>query len=532
MMHRFGSLSPSCLFAAMAIFGYSDTADGSPREPVDLDRIEVRDGRGTPAADPAITRERERLRNIAGGTNLIELDSVGRRANLRDALEYQPGIVVQDFFGGLDQPRLNIRGSGIQSNPVNRGVQLLQDGLPLNEADGSFVIGLMELRNAAFISARRGANAVTPAATTLGGELDLYSQTGAEPGGQWHLEAGSFGRRAGYLAYGQSEAAHDWHASVSADAYQGYRHHSDGHRRSLQYNFGWHPGDRLINRTWLSWTELFFHIPSVVPKARVYSDPRGVLGDQATPQDRLLNVYRRDPRRAARQWRVANRTEWSRGAGQHTLGLWWQSVDDLFNNTTVHNVSDGATGGLQYDWLHTREHWDYRLAAAYTGGEISRDFFANNPLNGTRLQRFGHYALHASSLDLMASVEWRPAVDWQLQAGARWSQVQRDARDPSAGISLNQDYVHASPRLGVIWQNSAQWRLFGNLSRSHEVPSWWEIVNAEASPAQPARARSYLQRLRVQRADTVELGGDGQWDGAPTVRNGHWPFIAAGLPTS
>lgn len=517
MMHRFDWLSPPCLFAALTACACPAAAEAAQREPVELDRIEVRNGRRTPAAGLRITQERDRLRNVAGGSNLIELDPVGRRASLRDALDYQPGIIVQDFFGGLDQPRLNIRGSGIQSNPVSRGVQLLQDGLPLNEADGSFVIGLIELRNAAFISARRGANAVTPAATTLGGEIDLHSQTGADAGGQWHAEAGSFGRHAGYVAYGQSEAAHDWRASVSADAYQGYRHHSDGRRRSFQYNFGWHPGDQFRNRTWLSWTELFFHIPSVVPKQRVYSDPRGVLGDQATPQDRLLNVYRRDPRRATRQWRIANRTEWSNGAKQQTLGLWWQTVDDLFNNTTVHNVSDGATGGLQYDWLHPREHWDYRLAAAYTGGEITRDFYANNPLNGTRLQRFGHYSLQASSLDLMASVEWRPAISWQLQAGTRWSQVQRDARDRSTGIRLNQDYAHGSPRLGVIWQRNAQWRLFGNLSRSQEVPSWWEIVNAEVSPAQPARARSFLQRLRVQRADTLELGGDGLLEGAKST---------------
>ena len=98
-------------------------------------------------ARKTLEQERKQLAHVPGGTNLAE-------------------------------PRLGIRGSGIQSNPVNRGVLLLQDGLPLNEADGSFIIGLVEPRNAALISARRGANATTPGATTLGGRLTLSRSPG------------------------------------------------------------------------------------------------------------------------------------------------------------------------------------------------------------------------------------------------------------------------------------------------------------------------------------------------------------------
>src|SRR5690606_30203719 len=85
------------------------------------------DAQGSPL-QPGPAAEQARLDTVAGGTNLIEPQKESRLATLNDALNYQPGIVVQEFFGGLDQPRLNIRGSGIQSNPVNRGVLLLQDG--------------------------------------------------------------------------------------------------------------------------------------------------------------------------------------------------------------------------------------------------------------------------------------------------------------------------------------------------------------------------------------------------------------------
>ena len=168
---------------------------------------------------PSAQRERQRLEQLPGGTNLIQPQQAARLATLRDALDYQPGIVLQDFFGATDQPRLSIRGSGIQSNPVNRGVVLLQDGLPLNEADGSFVIGTLEPRNAALVSARRGANTLTPSATTLGGELDFQSLTGADEQGVVRAEVGSFGRKALQGALGLVGQQWDGRVSVSSDRF-------------------------------------------------------------------------------------------------------------------------------------------------------------------------------------------------------------------------------------------------------------------------------------------------------------------------
>lgn len=500
------------LAGGQALAGGDAAATGAV-DAVDLDRIVVLGRSGETPVAPTVADERERLDRVPGGTNLVDLRQAGRQATLRDALEHQPGIVLQEFFGGVDQPRLNIRGSGIQSNPVNRGVLLLQDGLPLNDADGSFVIGLVEQRNAAFISARRGANALSPGATTLGGELDFYSLNGADEGGRLRLEAGSDGRYGGQLAVGGSSDRADWWFGSSHDRYDGYRRHSDGKRSALHFNTGWNAGDSFSNRTWLSWTDLFFHIPNVVPKDRIHSDPRGVMGDGDTPQDRLLDVYRRNPLRDTRQWRVANRSEWGSGPLEQSLGLWWQRTDDLFKNPTTHNVIDTDTGGAQYEVAGGAGRFDYRLAGSYTGSDGRRDYYANNPQDGTRLQRFGHYDAHASSLDVLASFGWKAGEDWRLVAEGKWSRVRRDARDLANGGGLDQAWTHASPRIGALWQARDDLRLFANLSRSNEAPTWWEIISAEVPAANPAGARAELVRLRVQTADTFEVGGSGRIGG-------------------
>ena len=258
---------PGCLAVWAVMAQVAMAQDASPLKP-ELPAVTVqssRDGAPVPMVD-GVDAERARLARVPGGTNLVEPQQQNRLATLRDALDYQPGIVIQDFFGGTDQPRLSIRGSGIQSNPVNRGVLLLQDGLPLNEADGSFIIGFLEPRNAALVSARRGANALTPGATTLGGELDFVSLTGAQERGRVRAETGSYGRQALQAAVGGVGERFDSRISASSDRFDGYRHHSASSRDSVQANLGFQGDGSFENRTYLSWTDLSFQIPSVDPK--------------------------------------------------------------------------------------------------------------------------------------------------------------------------------------------------------------------------------------------------------------------------
>ena len=100
---------------------------------------------------PTVAQALNEQRLIAGSTSLVQMSSLRQRlSTLKDALAMQPGVIIQEFFGLNDQPRLNIRGSGIQSNPQRRGVYLLQDGIPVNFADGSYIIGVMDPMTAHF----------------------------------------------------------------------------------------------------------------------------------------------------------------------------------------------------------------------------------------------------------------------------------------------------------------------------------------------------------------------------------------------
>lgn len=478
-------------------------------------RVRGRSGAPVPLRTEAAAA-RAQLERVAGGTNLALPQEEGRLATLRDALDHQPGVVIQDFFGGPDQPRLNIRGSGIQSNPMNRGVLLLQDGLRLNEADGSFVIGLLEPRDAAWVGVRRGANAGHPGATTLGGELDFASLTAFDEQARLRLEAGSFGRRAAQVAAGTAGEQVDVRGFASVDRFDGYRHHSASRRDALRASLGFQgPGD-FQNRTTLAWTDLSFQIPTVVPKARVSSDPRGIMGDGNTPQDKLLNVYLRDPRRATTQFRIANLSQWTLGGTQQQLGLLAQHTDDLFNNQTSITTTASRTLGAQWRMALESGAWSSHLAAAWSGSDMDRSLDATNPQTGRAAQRFGHYDLSAASLGLQAGTRWAFAPGWQALAELQWNRETRDARNLRSGTGagaagLDQQWSFATPKLGLIWTPAAGQRWFANLSRSHEAPTFWEIVSATVAPNNPAAASAELLKLKVQRATTAELGGQGRW---------------------
>src|SRR5690606_24508601 len=88
---------------------------------------------------PTLETAQESLKLTPGGVGVVDAESYkeGRASNLKDALDFAPGVYVQPRFGA-DESRISVRGSGIQRTFHGRGLRLLQDGVPLTLADGGF----------------------------------------------------------------------------------------------------------------------------------------------------------------------------------------------------------------------------------------------------------------------------------------------------------------------------------------------------------------------------------------------------------
>jgi len=110
---------------------------------------------------PDLPTARKRLAQTPGGAGVVDASrySEGRVSTLSDALGAATGVYVQPRFGA-EEARISIRGSGLQRTFHGRGLKLMQDGVPLNLADGSFDFQAVEALSARYVEVWRGANAL------------------------------------------------------------------------------------------------------------------------------------------------------------------------------------------------------------------------------------------------------------------------------------------------------------------------------------------------------------------------------------
>ena len=87
---------------------------------------------------PSVKQAEEQINKTPGGVEVVPATRYldGRATTMKDMLDYTPGVWVQSKYGQEDS-KLVIRGSGLSRNFHLRGVRLLQDGTPINQADGS-----------------------------------------------------------------------------------------------------------------------------------------------------------------------------------------------------------------------------------------------------------------------------------------------------------------------------------------------------------------------------------------------------------
>lgn len=499
----------------------SEAPDNNTINSVD-EYIEIRT-RKVQRAFPTRDEVKAELNKIAGGTNLIDIAKLpARQATLEDALGFEPGIIMQSFFGGNDQPRLNIRGSGLQSNPVNRGVALLYDGMPLNQADGSFIIGFLDPKPADVVTVYRGANGLRYGATTLGGAINLISKNGSTANSSARFEYGSDNRVGASAQFAGESKGYDYYLNVSTDSADGYRNFSESERKSFSGNLGFNATKTISNRTFIQWSDSYFQIPFVVPKARALENPKLVMGDGNTPLDNLLNVYNRKPHRDSQINRIANKTQISQDNIIHEVNVVYQKVDDTFTDPLMHNVTDSQDMGFEYSFSaqgdYLAEDDVFFTSLTVNKSDMNRKYVANNPTNGGMLQTFGDLAFDASNLILAAQWQAQLSMNWQLISAAQFVKSTRNISDKAGGTyHQNKSYDSINPKLGLIYQASDDIRLFGNVSKSNEAPTFWELVSASVSPKDPAMAKIKINDLNSQSSATLEIGSSGiidstQWN--------------------
>jgi iron complex outermembrane receptor protein len=462
--------------------------------------------------NPTPEKAQEELRSVPGGTNFVSAEEYrkGRSASLFDALNFQPGIyIAPTFSSGPSNNRISIRGSGLAS-PVyfNRGIYFLQDGIPWNEADGHAEdLGFLDLLSTQYISVYRGANALEYGSATLGGAINLVSQTGySSPLFGVRGEAGSFGYLRGQLVEGGVEGPSDVFGSLSEFHMDGFRGHTEQNDIYLNTNVGIKVGEDVESRWYYTYMNLRIHLVGALTLEDAISDPE-------KPNPAYVSM---DLRRFQDFHRIANQTVAKLDPDTFLeTGLWWNnmwiwhpifvflhgSTNDF--GALVRAKGSGEIFGLEHGWV----------VGLIPQGQFAKqvqDFMKfGSPLDGPPLSRRDQVA---TNIALYGQEEIFLAHDLRVVGGLQLDYALRSNESydfkGKKSASSTRDFYGVNPKLGIIYDLEPTIQFYGNLSRSFEPPMFGDLTpNAVLLP--PGQA---LFPLSAQRASTVEAGTRGAWE--------------------
>lgn len=474
--------------------------------PVKLDPIEVTAPIADSLTSPTVDADRAALALTPGSTEVVDSDRylTGRAATLADTFALSPGVFAQPRFGS-DEARLSIRGSGLQRTFHGRGIRVLQDGVPINLADGGFDMQSLEPVAADHINIWRGANALATGASTLGGAIDYVSRNGrTSPGVLTRVEGGSFGTLRGTLAAGGASGDLDGYASFTHSQLDGFRDHAAQENQRLFANTGLRLSDNVETRLYLAAIRTDSELPGNLTKAELEADP-------SQADNSFFGAARYNNKRDYDLVRLASKTTVEVGADTRADFLAGFTVKDLDHPITpfagvIDQYSKDTLLGVTVD--HDGELLDranrLRAGVLFSHGRTDAATYAN--VFGSRGALTADADQTATNLELFAEDQLALGRGFTAVAGVNAAFNRREnGQRVGAAASYDRDYEGFSPKLGLRWDDADRdIRFYANVSGSHEPPSFSETnAGTVANDAQTAV--------------TVELGSRGQrgpvrWD--------------------
>jgi iron complex outermembrane receptor protein len=481
------------IFISISIVGIAG-AQSVPLKPLVVEGDRDRVSKTVPTA----AESREELAKTPGGTEVVEADRYlrGRASTMADTFALSPGVIAQPRFGS-DEARISIRGSGMQRTFHGRGIRVLQDGVPLNLADGGFDMQAVDPLAVDHINILRGGNALTLGASTLGGAIDYISATGLNaPGGSARLEGGSFDYLRARVSQGVSEGNADAYFSLSEQYQEGFRDHAEQNNQRIFSNFGWQISDDAETRLFITAVRSRSELPGSLTKAELEDDPSQADGS-------LFGASAYDNRRDFEFYRIADKTTVRNGNDTFEFIAAYTYKDLDHPITPFVGVIDQLSNDALLGMTFTREGQAFGRDNRLRAGA----FFTRGTINAATFQNvFGERGDLTSSADQTAT-NIEGFIENQLALGNGFTGIlgataaknwRENDQSLGAAASYDRSYDNFSPKAGLRW-DAGDFQVFGNVSSSYEPPSFSE-TNGSLTPN------------KAQTANTLEFGTRGHHD--------------------
>lgn len=512
------SLMPLPAAVCLLVQGASGAEAETPGKPEHrtLDETVVRAERekrdeGTPTS-PSFARAREIAVATPASVGVIASDSykTGRAAWISDMFQYAPGVVVRPG-SGQETFQVMIRGSGAQRVRGSRGIAVTQDGLPLNESDGSFSLEMVDPSAYSRVDVRRGASAWGAGPGSFGGAIDFVDHTGIDgPPVRVSAEGGSYGyvrtSGTGSVRTGAADAS----ATVSASSSDGWRDGTDSRALRVNANVGTALGERGENRLYFGYTQMDSLLPGSLTAAQMSANPR-----QATMSN-ILNPSAMDL-----EWmRLADRVAFRFDDSLISVASGWQgrAMDHPAGPNTSGTGSDDAFFQSKIDYTADVAGHKNRVGAGVYGtfGVNNTRQFVNPPGEARRGAKTQDTDERAQSLALFLDDDFAVTRSFFVTAAVRADVARRHRRinlfNPatlSPSDARTKEYFGVSPMIGARYGfEGGKRQIYANLSRGYEAPTFAEFNTRRVNSAPTVDA---------QESTTAEIGTRGEagclsWD--------------------
>jgi iron complex outermembrane receptor protein len=430
-------------------------------------------GKSDSLTQNSIGSAKEDVKSIPGGASIVDLNQVreGRQATWTDSLGMAPGVYIQDRFGS-EEARLAIRGSGLSRTYHGFGTKVMQDGVPINYADGMFDMQTLDPNASSYVEVLRGPNATTYGATTLGGAINFVAPTGyTSPSFVGKTEAGSFGYNkifgstAGVMKPTEAGGnVWDYYVAGSQTKQDGFRQHSEMENQKLLANFGVKVNKDLESRFYVAAVRSRTQLPGYLTKAQLESTPNIRNSAAAYVDD---NNQRRD----VDSQRFANKTTVRDGNNVYEFAAYAMNYS-LWHPITFGIIQqDVDTQGGHFKLTNTTGANQLTVAYLPSSGTTKGTSHAPNANGLVKGNPSSVYQQQSVNNTFFVEDKYRLSDKTTLVGALQYDKANRKVSDVvSLGNNYDHNFSQWSPRVGVTHDMTPKHQVFASISRNFEAP--------------------------------------------------------------
>lgn len=450
------------------------------------------------------TRSEQEIGKISSAVSVVARDEIqqGQRVStLEESLKRAPGVRVEDELGGNgSRVRIEIRGAGTRANsPAGsgvRGVKVLVDGIPKNNAGGSAQdLTNIDLQSAERIEVLRGPSSVLYG-NQSGGVVNVLTEGGTPDFTMSYRQTlGSYQLYKEHFKIGGQRGKFSYFGSLFRNDQNGYRQHSRFNNTGFNSKFGYTPDSRSNLTAIVSFDRNFQQSPGPLTAQQFAANPR-----QADPTFLTNDVYS-----------VVKET---RLALIYHRELFGEDDLEISGYVIPRWLRPFRQIGVLIDQYFVNRGFNARYLNATPLGRVGNRFtvgfeYQNTPIttdtqNSRTLRLTSTLREHANTAGVYFLEEVTPHPDVTFTVGGRFDNVDFKSRNfVTTAPEAHRTFRKFTPKVGAAYRPVPELSLYANFSQGFETPVIGELR------VLPGGVFGFNANLEPQVSTNYEVGARG-----------------------